>query len=126
MPVLKLDHVNIRTANLPLMIEFYENVVGLEQGERPPFPFPGGWLYCGGQAVVHLVGVTRTTVDEVELSLEHFAFSARDLKAFLGTLDRFGVPHDTRRLPEWGHWQVNFHDPDGNHLHVDFPPDEQP
>ena len=126
MSVTKLDHVNIRTANLERMIAFYEDVVGLRNGDRPPFPIPGAWLYCGAQAVVHLVSVDRETVAGADVSLEHFAFGAVDLQAFLANLESRGIQPRMARLPEWGHWQVNIFDPDGNHLHVDFAPEEQP
>jgi len=126
MTVSKLDHVNIRTSNLEGMITFYESLLGLKAGARPPFPFPGAWLYCGDQAVVHLVGIADDASAKSGISLEHFAFTALGLRRFLAKLEAQDVPYDTRRLPEWGHWQINLHDPDGNHLHVDFAPDEEP
>ena len=55
MPLSALDHVNLRTAHLEEMCAFYCEVLGLERGPRPPFPFPGAWLYCGGRPCVHLV-----------------------------------------------------------------------
>jgi len=36
-----LDHVNIRTARLAEMAEFYQAVLGLDSGPRPPFRFGG-------------------------------------------------------------------------------------
>jgi catechol 2,3-dioxygenase-like lactoylglutathione lyase family enzyme len=44
MQVTKLDHVNVHTANLDTMVEWYGRVLGMRSGERPPFPFPGAWL----------------------------------------------------------------------------------
>jgi len=126
MTVSKLDHVNIRTSNLEGMITFYQTVLGLEESTRPPFPFPGAWLYCGDQAVVHLVEMTDEAPPQNDLTLEHFAFTAAGLKSFLAKLEAYDIPYETKRLPEWGHWQINLHDPDGNHLHVDFTPDEAP
>ena len=52
-----LDHVNIRTANLAVLRRFYNEVLGMKDGARPPFKFGGAWLYCGEQAAVHLVEV---------------------------------------------------------------------
>ncbi len=57
MQVHKLDHVNIHTADVDRMVEWYDRVLGMPAGDRPPFSFPGAWLYCGGQPTVHLVGV---------------------------------------------------------------------
>ncbi|MCJ7873093.1 VOC family protein [Phaeobacter sp. J2-8] len=54
------DHVNIRTTNLDTMIAWYGDILGLHPGKRPPFRFPGAWLYLGDRAVVHLVAVDGT------------------------------------------------------------------
>ena len=35
-----LDHVNIETSELEETIHFYEDVLGFENGDRPPFDFP--------------------------------------------------------------------------------------
>ena len=52
LPLSFLDHVNIRTADLAGMEAFYETVLGLEAGPRPPFSVGGTWLYCGDKAAV--------------------------------------------------------------------------
>ena len=124
MQVKKLDHVNVHTANLAGMVEWYGRVLGMRSGERPPFAFPGAWLYCGGEPTVHLVGVDQVPKTEGLLQLEHFAFSATGLKEFVGRLDRDKVRYEARKVPRSGAVQVNIWDPDGNHIHVDFPPEE--
>ncbi len=53
----RLDHVNIRTADLAGMIAWYGRVLDMHPGPRPGFTFPGAWLYADGHAIVHLVGV---------------------------------------------------------------------
>ena len=57
MPLNRLDHYSIRTTHLAETQRFYTDVLGLEVGPRPNFPFPGVWLYHGGVAVVHVVGI---------------------------------------------------------------------
>src|SRR3546814_12758094 len=57
---------------------------------------------------------------EGELRLEHFAFAAEGLAEFLALLRRRGLPYRIGVLPALGTVQVNLHDPDGNHIHVDF------
>ena len=55
MTVKLLDHVNIHTADLAGTVDFYVDVIGLEQGERPTtIGRPGAWLYCGGRPLIHL------------------------------------------------------------------------
>jgi catechol 2,3-dioxygenase-like lactoylglutathione lyase family enzyme len=123
MQVRKLDHVNVHTANLAGMMEWYGRVLGMRSGDRPPFPFPGAWLYCGGEPTVHLVGVDEEP-QTTGLKLEHFAFSATGLKEFMGRLERDRVRFEARKVPRSGAVQVNVWDPDGNHIHVDFSPEE--
>ncbi len=121
MPLLSLDHVNLRTANLPAMLAFYTQALGLEQGPRPAFAFGGAWLSCAGVAVVHLVEVGTQPMPEGELRLEHFAFTARDCAAFERQLRAAGVPYRTSRQSHTGTEQLHVHDPDGNRIHIDFP-----
>ena len=123
MGILALDHVNIRTARLGEMVHFYEDVVGLKQGDRPPFPFGGSWLYCGSRAVVHLIEVSDSTPWSGG-SLEHFAFEAAGLTAFLKHLETIGARYKVATVPGIGVGQVHLHDPDGNHIHIDFSPEE--
>jgi catechol 2,3-dioxygenase-like lactoylglutathione lyase family enzyme len=124
MQIKKLDHVNVHTANLAGMVEWYVRVLGMRSGERPPFAFPGAWLYCGGEPTVHLVGVDAVPKTEGLLQLEHFAFSATGLEEFVGRLERDKVRYEARKVPRSGAVQVNVWDPDGNHIHIDFPPEE--
>lgn len=117
----RLDHVNVRTARLTEMCAWYERVLGMKAGPRPGFSFPGAWLYAGEYPVVHLVGVERTPgADAGDLRIEHFALSATGLDDFLAHLRSEGVPCRLSRPPGFGIAQVNIHDPDGNHIHVDF------
>jgi catechol 2,3-dioxygenase-like lactoylglutathione lyase family enzyme len=122
----RLDHVNVRTANLEGMVRFYTDVLGLTQGDRPPLGFPGAWIYVGGEPVIHLVGVNEQPQPEGSLRLEHFAFTASGLGEFLARLARFGVEVRQSRQAGTGNVVVNLHDPDGNRLHVDFPASEAP
>lgn len=48
------------------MLAFYTDIVGLQQGNRPPLPFPGYFLYCAESpiAVIHLA-----TYQEDDLAL---------------------------------------------------------
>lgn len=85
MPLRRLDHVNIRTAQLERLIAWYRDVLGLEPGPRPDFPFGGASLYCDGYPVVHLVE-TRSRHQGLDPTLEHFAFSAEDMDSFLAHL----------------------------------------
>ena len=116
-----LDHVNIRTANLDGLVRFYEDVVGLRHGQRPPLGFPGAWMYAGERAVIHLVGLAQQPEPQGALRLEHFAFAGSDLGELLARLARHGVAHQRSQQPGTGNVVINVQDPDGNRLHIDFP-----
>ena len=124
MTLSSLDHVNIRTANLAPMSAFYERVLGLNKGPRPPFSFGGAWHYCGGIAAVHLVEVRKAPAGK-EPRLEHFAFRAKGMKTFLEKLRQEEIPFDIRVVPEFGIQQVNVSDPDGNHIEIQFLPEDR-
>lgn len=119
MAINRLEHVNIHTANVDGMTEWYDRVLGMKPGWRPPFPFPGAWLYAGDQPAIHIVGVQKQP-ETSGLRIEHFAFSASGLKEFMSRLDREKQEYDARRVPGTNEVQVNIWDPDGNHIHVDF------
>lgn len=115
----RLDHAAVRTTNLQAMIGFYQEVLELRPGPRPPFTFDGCWLYCGHQAVVHLIEVEEQPA-AIAPRIKHFAFAGQGLREFLERLRSAKVAYSITVIPEWEIRQVNFHDPDGNHLHCDF------
>lgn len=119
---MKLDHVNIRTAQLGAMRAWYAEALGMTDGWRPPFPFGGAWLYAGDDPVVHLVEVdARPDADAGDVRIEHFALSVDgDLDAFRRRLGDAGVEIMEAAVPGTNIVQLNIHDPDGNHIHVDF------
>ena len=133
MPLARMDHFAIRTAKLKSTRDFYIDVIGLTEGMRPPFKFPGHWLYCGEQPVVHLIGhdpgnaaikhaAGERTDEQLEGStgsVDHIAFRAEDTPAALGCLlDTAacqgvesilqGVAHPRRRRARVRWIQVNF------------------
>ncbi|MEM8790121.1 MAG: VOC family protein [Pseudomonadota bacterium] len=118
---MRLDHVNIRTHQLAAMTKWYVEVLGLTEGWRPPFQFPGAWLYAGDDAIVHLIGVEREpAADTSDLKLEHFAVQGDDLEATRARYAAAGIRVEERAVPGTTLLQLNIWDPDGNHIHVDF------
>lgn len=122
MKIERLDHVNIRTAQLETMVAWYEDILGLKRGPRPDFGFPGAWLYAGEDAIVHLVTVEGEpgAGSEQPLKIEHAAFAATGLAAFEAHLKARGEKVRRVEIADFGITQLNIWDPDGNHLHVDF------
>ena len=44
MPIRTLDHCSIRTVKIDESRRFYVDMLGMDEGDRPDFPFPGHWL----------------------------------------------------------------------------------
>ncbi len=110
-----LHHVNIRALDLERTIAFYVEAIGLAEGFRPPFPFPGAWLYAGESPVVHLTladnGAERASADA---GVDHIAFACDHLDATLERLDRLGLRYSQpRRQPATGVRQAFLLDPNG-------------
>ena len=126
MEIQRLDHVNIRTDQLDRLVSWYCEVLGLTNGYRPDFPFPGAWLYAGETVVLHLVGVTDPpgAGSEGTLKMEHFAFRASGAAAFEARLKEHGETYRRNEIEAINTVAFNIWDPDGNHIHVDFYTDE--
>lgn len=118
--ITRLDHANIRTTKLAEMVTWYETILGMKSGWRPNFPFGGAWIYVEDQPLVHLVEVEADIPASDNLSLEHVAFSAKGLKKFRAHLAAHDVPCHEAVVADAGIIQFNIHDPEGNHLHIDF------
>lgn len=121
----RLDHVNVLTANLAAMIDWYGDILDMHPGPRPPFSMGGAWLYANGLPYVHLVE-TGSKRQSVEPKIEHFAFAATGLPEFLEKLDGRGIAYTVDKVIETPLLQVNIADVDGNHIHVDFASEELP
>ncbi|WP_428650076.1 VOC family protein [Roseibium sp.] len=124
MHIEKLDHVNLRTTQLDILIAWYGDILGMQPGPRPDFPFPGAWLYAGEAAAIHLVGIEGDPAvgSESKLKLEHFAFTATGAEEFEQRLIARGEHYRRSVQPGTGAIAINVWDPDGNHIHVDFAP----
>ncbi len=128
MKICGMDHFTVLTTDLDKTVTFYREVLGLETGPRPEFPFPGAWLYRDGAALLHVI--EKASIPAGAGVLDHIAFRGVGLAALLARLETRRLSYDLRRLPEGGPgagvWQLFFHDPSGARVEIDFPADEQP
>ncbi len=123
MPITRMDHFNIITDDLPATLAFYEEHLNLKPGARPPFKFPGAWLYADGgkgkDPILHVVaGKDRKLL--VKGVIDHMAFFGTGLAATVAKLKAQGIDYELRRLPEYGTWQLFFHDPNNAKVEIDF------
>ena len=84
------------------------------------FGVPADARDLGDRAVVHLVGKTAPPDPGDDLGLEHFAFRAQGMDRFTRLLTERGIAHSIDPVPGIPVTQINLHDPDGNHIHIDF------
>jgi catechol 2,3-dioxygenase-like lactoylglutathione lyase family enzyme len=140
MPVGKLDHYSIRTLDVEASRRFYTDVMGFEVGFRPPFDFPGLWLYNGAPypascGVVHIVGVDpanpqglKDYLGDRDLgsldgtgTVDHMAFAATGLADMRARLERHGIPYRERTVPSLGLHQVFLEDPSRVTIELNYP-----
>lgn len=125
MAVAGMNHFTILTDDLEKTLAFYAEHLGLKPGARPPFKFPGAWLYAtgGSDPILHIVaGVERKVL--VKGVIDHMAFTGRDLAATVQKLKEKSISYELRKLPSYGTWQLFFHDPNGAKVEIDFDPVE--
>lgn len=126
MSVTRMNHFTILTDRLEETLAFYRDHLGLAPGARPPFTFPGAWLYAdgGSEPILHIVA-GRSQEELRSGVLDHMAFSGRGLARTVDKLKAGGVHYEVRKLPgEWATWQLFFHDPNGAMIEIDFDPAE--
>jgi len=125
MSVTTMNHFTVLSDDLDATRRFYCDLFGFRVGWRPPFQFPGWWLYAadGDAPILHVIH--RDPLPEERAGvLDHMAFSARDLPGTVSTLKREGIEYELRRLPGGGIWQLFFNDPHGAKVEFDFDKDE--
>lgn len=121
-----MNHFTIVTDQLEATRRFYVEILGLQEGPRPPFPVPGYWLYAGPTPVLHVVGTDRMP-EPRRGALDHMAFSAGNLEQSLQRLERHDIAWRIIRAPgDVRTWQVFFNDPNGVEVELDFDPAEIP
>ncbi|MBI5262135.1 MAG: VOC family protein [Bradyrhizobium sp.] len=117
-----LDHFNIRTRKLTETVRFYEDVLGLQNGRRPNFAFPGAWMYSEGRPVVHLVDISPTDEPQKPDSgvVHHVAFASRGFADMKQRLQSRGVQYEARQVPGGELWQIFVRDPNGVMIELNF------
>ena len=116
-PDTSVNHIALYVFDLQKSVDFYKNVLGLQQ---LPEPFKDGkhvWLRMGPHSQLHIIqGAAKVEPHDKN---SHLAFSVKDLKKFMARLDNTGIRYgswtsDEKRTtarPD-GVEQVYLQDPD--------------
>lgn len=116
-----IDHINITTQKLAETRDFFVDVLGLQDGPRPDFGFPGHWLYAGGRAIVHLQ-LSREPVSASSTSaLNHAAFEVADIDALAARLTQRGIAYRMTQVPGASVRQIFLEDPNGVRVELNSP-----
>lgn len=137
---LSLNHFSVRTLDLDATRRFYEVVLGLTVGPRPPFPFPGLWMYRGdhgdyANAAVHIIGMDPDDPQGLKKYLgdrdpsslqgtgavDHVAFFATGLAGMLEHLQALQIEIRQRTVPSIGLHQLFLDDPNGVVIELNYP-----
>jgi catechol 2,3-dioxygenase-like lactoylglutathione lyase family enzyme len=117
-----LDHYNVSTRKLAETVRFYEDVLGLVNGPRPPFDFPGAWLYSEGHPVLHLNDISPTDKQQRPDSgvIDHVAFGSRGFDAMKQHLSSKGIQFRVNQVPNSRRWQIFLDDPNNVVIELNF------
>lgn len=130
MTIRAIDHFTLRTRELEQTVAFYREVMGLQEGDRPPFPFAGRWLYADGRPLLHLLPVAEDKGLSDYLgyrpgltgsgAIDHISLRAEGLAAVTARLEAHHTPYTRRLVPELKEWQLFLEDNNGVTIELIF------
>ncbi len=100
------------------MIRLYEEVLGLNNGDRPPFDVHGAWLYSGENPIVHLVEVSKHL--ETTGNIDHFALKAQEYEKMCEKLIALSIPFELLDVANTSVRQIFIKDPSGVKIELNF------
>ncbi|MCJ0765700.1 VOC family protein [Variovorax terrae] len=122
-----IDHFTLRVhpRELAPLRDFYATVLGLHEGWRPAFDFPGHWLYAADRPVVHLAGNAPAGEGAADAALptgkfNHVSFRSTGLAAMREHLRALGVTWREAPVPGAPLHQIFLHDPAGLKVELTF------
>jgi catechol 2,3-dioxygenase-like lactoylglutathione lyase family enzyme len=125
-PLHRIEHFLVLSDDMDGTRDWYERVLGLVPGDRPPLQFAGHWLYADGVPVVHVADRGEYEAHATTMGLavsvgtgtiDHIAFSASDYEAVKGRLDEAGAPYVENEIPGLMR-QLFVMDPNGVRLEI--------
>lgn len=134
MAIKTFEHVLILSEDVEKTKNFYVNLLGLEAGFRPDFPFKGYWLYLKSNkeaACIHLAMRKQDTgqdyyigkKDDVKSgsgAIDHVAFNAEDIDGMKAKLEKSSMEYTHRKIPNFPLEQLFIMDPDGVKVELNY------
>ncbi len=131
MGVQVLEHVTIRCAQLGRTRDFYVELMGLSEGERPAFLLPRplalsgrgpGHPSCRGVRQCRGLGgrIVMPKAEDGTGSFDHVAFRGDDFQAMRARLQEAGVTFKERIVPGGQLSQLFVPDPEGVLVEINF------
>ncbi|QUW21588.1 VOC family protein [Sporosarcina sp. Marseille-Q4063] len=112
-----IHHVSLSVTDLEKAKQFYGEILGLKEINRPNFDFPGAWYKIGNQQL-HLIvfqdSETLRNNRQVETKDGHFAIRVHDYYQTLAYLKDKGVQVTENPNSTSGFAQIFCTDPDNN------------
>lgn len=104
-----IHHVSINVKNVQESVQFYVDLLGMEQISRPDLGFPGAWLKSA-EHEVHLLGIDSTPPPKEQ----HFAFAVDDVAVVKAAVEAAGFKCSNPSEIDGVCLQTFTHDPSGN------------
>lgn len=119
---MQLDHVTLRTRNIPAARDFFAEVFDMTPGERPAQirRIPGCWMYSDGQPLVHIIGSFGNHLDCASEAIDHVGFRLNGYAEFRSKLERLGIRYSTMDLADIQERRLFFRAPGGPLLEAVF------
>jgi|TARA_B100001093_G_scaffold122822_1_gene115505 catechol 2,3-dioxygenase-like lactoylglutathione lyase family enzyme len=128
------EHVLILADDVDKTKDFYVDILGLNIGYRPDFPFKGYWLYLDENpkaACIHLAMRKQDTgqdyyigkKDDVKSgsgAIDHVAFNADDIESMKAKLEKISIEYTHRKVPGFPLEQLFIMDPDGVKVELNY------
>lgn len=120
---IKVNHIAVHVSDLKKSMDFYQNVLALEEIDEPFKDGLHAWYNIGGGAALHLIEAPNIIKDVSKVN--HLCFSIPDMAAFVENMKLKNYPFEswagekgeiTNRVD--GVKQIYIRDPDGYWLEI--------
>lgn len=116
---MQFDHINVIAADQEAMRDFLVTVLGVEEGFRPPFDFPGYWLYLDGKPIIHTGH--RSPSEDPSGWVDHLAFGPFNFDEQCARLDKAGLKYGVGGIPGAPIRQIFVSGPEGAKIELQCP-----